>query len=316
MDERYVLGAPRSWAWFFVIAWVAAMSIGSVYDWQIAISFTSVTPWVQVLTNWGNMTYFLATALAGVCVGVAFSLWGKYWRRLGRALTMISLVIAIVHADAHLGTQLRDVWGYYQVDGQHGRQLLMVYATWLVIFGFWQWCWWKFLDPYKSVKLLVLAATIIIGDLLTLALVDLLKYLASRPRPDYLLTLNDPESMFRYWWQWRPFAAMTGKQLLSWPSGHAVAGTFVMLLPTLIDVVRLRVQWLRGLLFVLAWVFLAAFASTRLILQRHFLTDVVAGVLITYLSFVLIEYLFSMALEWEDSASLQICKLCPDFRIR
>ena len=47
-----------------------------------------------------------------------------------------------------------------------------------------------------------------------------LKQVASRPRYKYLITLNDPKSEFRNWWQMIPNLAGSDDNFKSWPSGN------------------------------------------------------------------------------------------------
>ena len=47
-----------------------------------------------------------------------------------------------------------------------------------------------------------------------------LKQVASRPRYKYLLTLDDPMSEYRNWWQMIPNLAGSNDSYKSWPSGN------------------------------------------------------------------------------------------------
>ena len=110
-----------------------------------------------------------------------------------------------------------------------------------------------------------------------------LKQVASRPRYKYLITLDDPMSEYRPWWQMIPNLAGSNDNYKSWPSGNMTIASMMFSLPMLTDVLKKRSAKKNMIAFCIACIFVLIYGYNRIHMTNHFLTDVCFGTLITYL---------------------------------
>ena len=110
---------------------------------------------------------------------------------------------------------------------------------------------------------------------------DLLKPLFSRPRPRYLVTLDDPATEFRPWWQMAPYADGPSDAVGSCPSNHMMLATLMLNLPIIVSVVKHRSKAVDQASIGLACAYVAFMAYNRIQMGGHFLSDVCLGVLVT-----------------------------------
>ena len=113
-----------------------------------------------------------------------------------------------------------------------------------------------------------------------------LKIVGCRPRYKYLITLEDPASEYRNWWQMIPYLK-DESNFRSWPSGHMTKATIMLALPMLANVVKGKKAYLKNLFFAFAIVWIVVLGYNRIHMNAHFLTDVCFGVLITYCLYAL-----------------------------
>ena len=99
----------------------------------------------------------------------------------------------------------------------------------------------------------------------------------------YLITLDDPGSEFRNWWQMIPNLAGSNDSFKSWPSGNMTIAAMMFSLPMLADVTKKRSEDRNFRCFIVACVFVLLYGYNRIHMTNHFLTDVCFGTLITYL---------------------------------
>jgi membrane-associated phospholipid phosphatase len=150
----------------------------------------------------------------------------------------------------------------------------------------------KLLDETDADRLIAVGAAILVAGVLADNVNLWLKQVASRPRYKYLLTLDDPASAFRNWWQMIPNLAGNDDNFKSWPSGNMTIASMMFSLPMLTDVMKKRSLKKNTIAFVLACVFVVVYGYNRIHMTNHFLSDVCFGVLITYLVYSLISTAF------------------------
>ena len=78
----------------------------------------------------------------------------------------------------------------------------------------------RLLDDSDPDKLILDGAGLLMATIAADAVMQWLKQVGSRPRYKYLLTLEDPASEFRNWWQMIPHLADGNDNYQSWPSGR------------------------------------------------------------------------------------------------
>ncbi|MCQ2742178.1 MAG: phosphatase PAP2 family protein [Bacilli bacterium] len=131
----------------------------------------------------------------------------------------------------------------------------------------------------KAVMLRV-GIAIVAASLLHLAIVNGLKFMASRPRFRFIYSEG---GSFVPWYQWNPFAygLKTPDNYKSFPSGHAANTTMTLMLPTMVLVKgksdgkyeSIVVFWIA-----FAWALFMSFC--RVLAGAHFLSDVSMGMLV------------------------------------
>jgi membrane-associated phospholipid phosphatase len=113
---------------------------------------------------------------------------------------------------------------------------------------------------------------------------EVIKYLASRPRPRNIY-LADPIASFRNWYEWQPFFCFKKgmKDCKSFVSGHAFISTcLVSSLPLLLSLSKEKAgikMTIIGLALAGAFSFVVAFS--RIVAYAHFMTDVMGAIFVS-----------------------------------
>ena len=141
----------------------------------------------------------------------------------------------------------------------------------------------KLVDNTNPDKLIAVGAAILVAGIVADNVNLWLKQVASRPRYKYLITLNDPKSEFRNWWQMIPNLAGNDDNFKSWPSGNMTIASMMFSLPMLTDLWKKRSAGKNMVAFVIACIFVLLYGYNRIHMTNHFLADVCFGTLITYL---------------------------------
>lgn len=134
--------------------------------------------------------------------------------------------------------------------------------------------------------LLAIGSVILVAGIFSEFINTGLKIIACRPRYKYLITLDNPASEYRNWWQMIPYIRDESNSR-SWPSGHMTKATIMLTLPMLAEVLKCKKAYLKNLLFAFAIVWIVILGYNRIHMNAHFLTDVCFGVLITYCLYAL-----------------------------
>ena len=122
-------------------------------------------------------------------------------------------------------------------------------------------------------------AALIVASLASDAVMQWLKQVGSRPRPKYLLTLDDPASEYRSWWEMMPNLAGDNDNYQSWPSGHMSVVGVLCALPMLTDCLKKRSSVKNTIAFIFVCVFVVICGYNRMHMANHFLADVCWGTL-------------------------------------
>lgn len=150
----------------------------------------------------------------------------------------------------------------------------------------------KVLDRSNPDRLIAVGAAILVAGIAADNINLWLKQVGSRPRYKYLITLDEPISEFRQWWQMRPNFAGSDDSFKSWPSGNMTIASMMFSLPMLADVTKERSAQKNLRCFIVACVFVLLYGYNRIHMTNHFLTDVCFGTLITYLIYAVVSTAF------------------------
>ena len=198
-------------------------------------------------------------------------------------LLIVGWFLAVYYTNTYSGGKLRELLFHYKA-GASSPWLSVL--SWLIIAALYVWpmilCN-KILDVKDADKLIAVGAAILIAGVVSDNVNLWLKQVVSRPRYKYLITLDDPASAFRNWWQMVPNLAGSDDSFKSWPSGNMTIAAMMFSLPLLADVTKKRNEGRNFRCFIFACAFVLLYGYNRIHMTNHFLTDVCFGTLITYL---------------------------------
>lgn len=130
-------------------------------------------------------------------------------------------------------------------------------------------------------KLIWVSLTSLIIIALVAGSTEIIKYLASRPRPRVVY----PElENFRAWYQWKPFYGFSHKECKSFVSGHSANAAYsATLLPLMVSVTKLGEKKNTSLVCTIIGIMFALLvAISRIFALAHFLTDVAGGLILSF----------------------------------
>jgi membrane-associated phospholipid phosphatase len=169
---------------------------------------------------------------------------------------------------------------------------VLSWLFWVVLYAWVPIVCYRLFDDSDEDKLIVTGAAILIAGITADNLNLWLKQVASRPRFKYLITLNDPVSEYRNWWQMIPNLAGSNDNYKSWPSGNMTIASMMFSLPMLSDVLKKRSDKKNMVCFVIALCFVIIYGYNRIHMTNHFLSDVCFGTLITYILYSVVSSVF------------------------
>ena len=281
MAKKTVLGMSSNV--FYVVCSVLAIGIiiGSFYDYQISVALSNKTAIGDFHQHFGNIISHLLYPVAGMCLFKGLKKKGSRFNTLAWGVLGFSLFWTFYSFLDTSGDDLREAYGY--VPGQPGSllPLALTFLTWVALACLTAWLAYLILDDEHTDMLLAIGSVILLAGIFSEFINSWLKIVGCRPRYEYLLTLDDPASEYRNWWEMIPYLK-DESSFRSWPSGHMTKATIMLALPMLADVVKGKKAYLKNLFFAFAIVWIVVYGYNRIHMNAHFLTDVCFGVLITY----------------------------------
>lgn len=133
---------------------------------------------------------------------------------------------------------------------------------------------WKNLNKMDARKLFWSSLIMLVIIVAIAVLGEVVKYLASRPRPR--LIFKDSKFSFKEWYQWTPLKGFEEKECKSFVSGHSINSAAVMtLLPLFLSVTKLnKKKWMIPLSVTIGGLYWATISFSRIFANAHFLTDI------------------------------------------
>ena len=286
MTKKTVLGMP-CYVFYLVFSVLAVgIVIGSFCDFNISAALSRKTEIGDFHQHYGNIISHLLYPIAAICIFKGLRKKGKQFSILAWGILGFSLFWTFYSFLDTSGKYLRAAYGY--VPGEPGSflPLALSYLTWIAVDCLTAYLAYLIVDDEKADLLIAVGSVIIIAGIFSEFINTGLKIVGCRPRFSYLLTLDDPASEYRNWWQMIPYLK-DESAFRSWPSGHMTKATIMLTLPMLADVFKCKKNYLRYLLFAFAIIWIVVFCYNRIHMNAHFLTDVCFGVLITYCLYAL-----------------------------
>ncbi len=296
MKKKTIMGVPSACFWAVNAFCVIGIIIGSFCDFQINEALANKTQIGTLFATCGAYFSYCLYPAAGACLFVGLKKKGEKYHMLAWTLLILSYFMAVYYTNSYSGKTVREVLGY---EPGMSSPLLSV-ASWLLLGALYAWVPFvtiKLVDDSDPNKLVAVGAVIIIAGIAADNVNLWLKQVASRPRYKYLITLEDPVSGFRNWWQMMPNFAGSDDNFKSWPSGNMTIASMMFSLPMLTDVLKRRSDRKNMIAFCLTCAFVLLYGYNRIHMTNHFLSDVCFGTLITYSIYSVIGTAFSRVAE-------------------
>lgn len=296
MKKKTVMAVPSAGFLAVIAVCVLGILIGSFRDFQINEALANKTEIGAFFATYGSFFSYCLYPAAGACLFVGLKKKGKQYRLLAWVLLLLACFMAVYYSNSYNGKAVRALFGY---EAGVSSPVLSV-ASWLfwgVLYAWVPLVVIKLLDDSDPNKLIAVGAAILIAGIASDNVNLWLKQVASRPRYKYLITLEDPVSEFRNWWQMIPNLAGSDDIFKSWPSGNMTIASMMFSLPMLTDVCMCRSERKNRVAFGFACAFVLLYGYNRIHMTNHFLSDVCFGMLITYLIYSAISTAFLLAAE-------------------
>ncbi|MBQ6493636.1 MAG: phosphatase PAP2 family protein [Erysipelotrichaceae bacterium] len=291
MKRKTVLGMPAVCFKIFTAVCIVGILIGSLYDYRINVALANKTEIGSFFATYGSYFSYCLYPAAGACLYVGLKAKGERFKTLATVLAVLGWFMAVYYSNSYNGKVVRALFAYTAGESSAFLSVLS-WLFWAVLYSWVPFVTVKLLDERNPDKLIAVGAAILIAGITSDNVNLWLKQVASRPRYKYLITLDDPLSEYRDWWQMVPNLAGSNDNFKSWPSGNMTIACMMFALPMITDVFKKQSEGKNRVAFIIACVFVALYGYNRIHMTNHFLTDVCFGMLITYLIFAGISMAF------------------------
>ena len=296
MRKREIMAVTAGCFWAVIAVCVVGIIIGSIMDFRINEALANKTNIGAFFATYGAYFSYCLYPAAGACLYVGLRTKGERYRLLAWTLLIFGFFMAVYYSNSYNGKAVRELFGYTAGESSAFLSVLS-WLFWVALYAWVAPVTIRLLDRTNPDKLIAVGAAILVAGIAADNVNLWLKQVASRPRYKYLITLDDPISEFRDWWQMIPNLAGSNDNFKSWPSGNMTIASMMFSLPMLTDVMRKRSMKKNLIAFALACVFVAVYGYNRIHMTNHFLSDVCFGTLITYLIYCIVSTAFMKAVK-------------------
>ena len=296
MKKNTIMAVSPSYFWGVVIVCLTGIVIGSFFDFNISATLANKTDLGALFATYGSYFPYCLYPAAGACLYVGLKAKGDRFHALAYVLLFLGWFMAVYYSNSYNGKTVRALFGYTAGESSPALSVLS-WLFWAVLYAWVPFVTVKLVDRSDPDMLIAVGAAILVSGIVADNVNLWLKQVSSRPRYKYLITLDDPESEFRQWWQMLPNLAGSNDNYKSWPSGNMTIASMMFSLPMLMDVFKGLNGKKHTLSFIIACVFVLLYGYNRIHMTNHFLTDVSFGTLITYLIYAGISSAFLRAAE-------------------
>ena len=284
MNEQKILGMSKRCFAAVVSICLIGIVIGSMSDFSINVALANKTELGAFFATYGSYLSYCLYPAAGMCLFMGLRAKGPQFNALAWALLIVGCFMSVYYSNGYNGEKVRQLFGY--TAGESSPLLSVAsWLFWVVLYAWIPFVVKRLMDDRNPDMLIAVGAAILVAGI-TADNVNLwLKQVASRPRYKYLITLDDPRSGFRQWWQMIPNLARGDDNFKSWPSGNMTIAAMMFALPMLTNALKNRSARKNAVAFGFACFYVAIYGYNRIHMTNHFLSDVCFGTLITYLIF-------------------------------
>ncbi len=300
MRKKTILAVPDVCFWSVIGVCLAGIIMGSFFDLDVSRALANKTDLGTWFATFSPFFAYCLLPAGGACLYTGLKKKGDAWRKAGLLLAVFAWFMAVYFSNSYFSKNVRPMFGYNIEEGTAFLASAGSWLLWAVLYAWVPFAVARFLDDSDPVKLIVTGAALIVVCFTADVAMQWLKQVASRPRYKYLLTLADPASEFRNWYQMIPNLAGSDDNYMSWPSGHMSIVSTLFALPVLTDCMKNRSELKNRIAFALVCVFVLLCGYNRIHMTNHFLSDVCSGVLIVSLLTAGICSVFLKAAEKND----------------
>lgn len=291
MKNRTIMGVSNIYAYIVIGICVLGIIVGSFCDYNINVALANKTDIGAFFATYGSYFSYCLYPAAGMCIYKGLIKKSYKYKTLAWVLLIISYFMAVYYSNNYNGSKVRELFGY--VPGESSPILsVLSWMFWVVLYAWVPFVTYSIFDEENTDKLIMTGCAILIAGIVADNVNLWLKQVASRPRYKYLITLDNPLSEYRNWWQMVPNLAKTNDNFKSWPSGNMTIASMMFALPMLADVTKNKSVKKNIVCFIIANIYVVIYGYNRIHMTNHFLSDVCAGTLITYLIFVIVSKAF------------------------
>ena len=281
MDNKRIMAVPKGYAYAVIAICILGIIVGSFFDYSINVALANKTDIGAFFATYGSYFSYCLYPAAGMCIYKGLVRKGDRFRMLAVVIMILSYFMAVYYSNSYNGAKVRELFGY--AAGESSPLLsFMSWGFWVVLYAWVPIVCFRIFDDADPDKLIMTGTAILAAGIVSDNVNLWLKQVASRPRYKYLLTLEDPMSEFRNWWQMVPNLAGSNDSFKSWPSGNMTIASMMFSLPMLSDVLKKRSEKKNRICFAIALCFVIIYGYNRIHMTNHFLSDVCFGTLITY----------------------------------
>ena len=278
MKKRKILALPAGCFRTVIAVSVLGIVVGSFRDFDIAMAVANRTEPGSYFATFSPFFAYALLPAGGACLYVGLKKKGDSYKLLSRVLLLLGWFMAVYFSNQYYGYAVRTMFGYTA-----GESFPLLSAAgwlfWAVLYSWVPFVTARLLDDSDPDRLIAIGAALWLATFAADAVMQWLKQVGSRPRPKYLLTLDDPASEYRSWWQMIPYLAGINDSYQSWPSGHMSIVSVLFALPALTDCMKNRSTRKNLLAFGFVCLFVLLCGYNRMHMTNHFLSDVCFGVL-------------------------------------
>ena len=282
MRKKTILAVPVACFWGVVAVCVIGILVGSLWDFDINVALANKTDLGAFFATYGSYFSYCLYPAAGACLYVGLRKKGERFHALAWVLLLLGWFMAVYYSNNYNGKTVRALFGYTAGESSAALSILS-WLFWAVLYAWVPFVTMKLTDRANPDKLIAVGAAILVAGIVADNVNLWLKQVGSRPRYKYLITLEDPKSEYRNWWEMVPNLAGSNDSFKSWPSGNMTIASMMFSLPLLTDVWKKRSAGINLAAFIIACAFVLIYGYNRIHMTNHFLTDVCFGTLITYL---------------------------------
>lgn len=272
------MAMPAMCFWAVVGVCILGIVLGSFFDLDISKALANKTEIGNYFATFSPIIAYCLLPAGGACLFVGLRKKGDSFRPIGWMLLIFGWFMAVYYSNRYFGGKVRTMLGYDPGETSV-LPVVLVWLLWAIIYAFVAFLFVRFLDDSDPDKLIAVGIALIAATIAADALMQSLKEIASRPRYKYLLTLDDPLSEYRDWWEMTPYLAGNNDNYQSWPSGHMSIVAVLFSFPLLTDCLKKSSARKNAIAYAFVCVFVLLGGYNRIHMTNHFLSDVCFGTL-------------------------------------